>query len=301
MRYPGATLSAQPLWRTNAPLLDLDRKASKGDAVGTVAVTDVHEAKAQAEQARSQRVAALDDLESKHAALEAIIGPIPAALASLREGVIAPKPDPERIEPWMAQAKAENPSVRAAFAAVKAAQAEIYKAEFQRVPTIDLVASVGRNYSSGNIINPDNYGTNASDRQIGVQISMPILDGGGMPFHELRCPLMSLPLAFGTTLDTVPSTTPYLKADSERVNDWNARLGKSSRPRIGVVWSGRQYAPINSPRDMALEELMPLLELDADFISLQKEIPARDRYRYCRSRRLCPGHRLRRPNRHCLC
>lgn len=154
--------------------------AQRGYDDGTVAITDVHEARAHAEQARSQRVAALDDLETRRAALEAIIGRVPEALASLKELVVAPRPDPERVESWVAQAKSENPAVRAAIAAVNVAQAEVYKAEFQRLPTIDLVASIGRNYSSGNIINPSDYATNASDRQIGVQVSMPILDGGGI-------------------------------------------------------------------------------------------------------------------------
>jgi len=50
----------------------------------------------------------------------------------------------------------------------------------QRLPTLDMVASAGRNYSSGNINNPDDFGTRASDQQIGLQLSLPIVDGGGI-------------------------------------------------------------------------------------------------------------------------
>lgn len=103
-----------------------------------------------------------------------------------------------------------------------------------------------------------------------------VTEGDPMPHHELRCPLMSLPLAFGTTLDTIPASQSYLKADPKQVDHWKKRLGHSTKPRIGLVWSGRQYPPINSPRDMTLDTLSPLLGLDADLISLQKEIPKVD-------------------------
>lgn len=154
--------------------------AQHGYDNGTVAVTDVYEARAQAEQARSQKVTATDDLESKQAALEAIIGSVPPALAALKDDANAPRPNPDQVDTWMVRAKQDNPAVQAARAAVKAAQSEVNKAQFQRMPTIDIVASIGRNYSTGNINNPFNYATNASDRQVGLQLSMPILDGGGM-------------------------------------------------------------------------------------------------------------------------
>ncbi len=95
--------------------------------------------------------------------------------------------------------------------------------------------------------------------------------------HHYHCPLMSLPLAFGTTPDTVPATTPYLYAEPQRAAHWKERLGPKTKLRIGLVWGGRRYAPINYPRDIPLERLRPLLELDAEFISLQKEMADTDR------------------------
>jgi tetratricopeptide (TPR) repeat protein len=97
------------------------------------------------------------------------------------------------------------------------------------------------------------------------------------PQHDFHCPLMSLPLAFRVTPDTIEAEEAYLRADPERVRIWSDRLGPKRRPRIGLVWSGRQYPPVNYPRDMHLSGLQPLLALDADFISLQKDTSARDR------------------------
>jgi glycosyltransferase involved in cell wall biosynthesis len=88
---------------------------------------------------------------------------------------------------------------------------------------------------------------------------------------------MSLMLAFRTTPDTVPARVPYLRADPDRVTEWTRRLGGSDKRRIGIAWSGRRYAPVNYPRDIALAALRPLLSLDAQFVSLQKEIAESDR------------------------
>jgi tetratricopeptide (TPR) repeat protein len=107
-----------------------------------------------------------------------------------------------------------------------------------------------------------------------------VLSGGeALPQHDYQCPMMSLPLAYRTTPDTIPAPVPYLYADASRVAQWSQRLGPRTRPRIGLVWGGRRYAPINYPRDVPLESLQPLLELDAQFIALQKDLPDNDRQR----------------------
>jgi len=94
-------------------------------------------------------------------------------------------------------------------------------------------------------------------------IAQIIAEDEPLPAHDLHCPLMSLPLAFGTTLETIPADTPYLRADPSRVAAWKERLGPASRPRIGLVWAGRQDQPISKGRDTTLQQLMPLFDLDA--------------------------------------
>jgi hypothetical protein len=67
-----------------------------------------------------------------------------------------------------------------------------------------------------------------------------IAKGDDLPHFDFHCPLMSLPLAFGTTLATIPAAIPYLRADRDKIAAWRARLGektKKSKPRIGLVWS----------------------------------------------------------------
>jgi tetratricopeptide (TPR) repeat protein len=89
------------------------------------------------------------------------------------------------------------------------------------------------------------------------------------------CPLMSLPLAFGTEITSIPSQVPYLQPPREYVWLWQTMLGLRRRPRIGIVWSARRYIPL---RSMPLATLEPLLvRPDLEFHVLQKEIDEPDR------------------------
>ena len=97
------------------------------------------------------------------------------------------------------------------------------------------------------------------------------------PPHDFNCPLMSLPLAFGTTLESVPADVPYLSAKADQVEKWKNELGPRTRPRIGLVWAGRRREPVNRTRDLGFEVVRSLTYLDLEIISLQKEIPDQDR------------------------
>ena len=91
------------------------------------------------------------------------------------------------------------------------------------------------------------------------------------PAFDMHCPVMSLPLAFGTTLETIPPATYLPPPPADRVSAWEQRLGSHQRLRVGLVWSGNPHQGNDRHRSMPLSTLLPLLDLDADFISLQKE------------------------------
>ena len=95
------------------------------------------------------------------------------------------------------------------------------------------------------------------------------------PAIDLVCPLMSLPLAFGTEIATIPANVPYLKAPSAYRLLWQTLLGERKRPRIGVAWRGQQHLP---HRSIPLAQLAPLLQCaDYEFHGLQKESSEADR------------------------
>jgi tetratricopeptide (TPR) repeat protein len=95
---------------------------------------------------------------------------------------------------------------------------------------------------------------------------------GGPPQFDLHCPLLSLPLALRTTIDRVPAQVPYLTVRSKDAQRWGARLPPRDRPRIGLAWSGNPRHGHDSSRSIPLRSLLPLLDIDASFISLQKEV-----------------------------
>jgi tetratricopeptide (TPR) repeat protein len=101
--------------------------------------------------------------------------------------------------------------------------------------------------------------------------------GQPLPDFDCHCPLLSLPLALGTTLDTLPSGKPYLSAPAHKVVQWTQRLGHKTRPRVGLVWSGNAVHKNDRNRSVALAELMAHLPEAFDYISLQKEFRPDDR------------------------
>jgi hypothetical protein len=104
----------------------------------------------------------------------------------------------------------------------------------------------------------------------GVSECIPLSETA-LPAFDLYCPLTSLPLAFGTRLDTIPSMTPYLSARAESLPAWEARLGARDGLRVGLVWSGNPKHRNDYNRSIPLSMLAPILDVGARFLSLQKD------------------------------
>jgi tetratricopeptide (TPR) repeat protein len=97
-----------------------------------------------------------------------------------------------------------------------------------------------------------------------------VVRGESLPLFDLHCPLLSLPLALGTTLKTIPSAS-YLAADPDQVADWRQRTAALTGFRVGVVWAGAPGQVANHLRSIALELLTPLAAVPGvRFVSLQK-------------------------------
>jgi tetratricopeptide (TPR) repeat protein len=93
---------------------------------------------------------------------------------------------------------------------------------------------------------------------------------------DYHCPLLSLPLAAGTTLQNIPSEQSYIFADEQLRKAWAARLPPPTKPRIGVVWSGSAKHKNDRNRSIDLQSLAPLFSADVYWVSLQKELRDRD-------------------------
>ncbi|MBU6456369.1 MAG: tetratricopeptide repeat protein [Bradyrhizobium sp.] len=86
-----------------------------------------------------------------------------------------------------------------------------------------------------------------------------IAKGEALPAFDLHCPLLSLPLAFGTRLETIPADVPYLAPRADRVAHWRERLPPDG-PRAGFVWSGSPTHKNDANRSIALGQFASLFE-----------------------------------------
>jgi ADP-heptose:LPS heptosyltransferase len=108
-------------------------------------------------------------------------------------------------------------------------------------------------------------------------VSRLVVTGEELPDFDIHCPLLSLPLAFRTELNTIPSSIPYIFSNRDRVRQWQTILGERTVPRIGLVWSGRPEHHNDRNRSIPLAQLATLVSGKAQFISLQKEVRAVDK------------------------
>jgi tetratricopeptide (TPR) repeat protein len=103
-------------------------------------------------------------------------------------------------------------------------------------------------------------------------IQQVIAQGEQLPPFDVHCSFMSLPVVFGTTLDTIPGDIPYLKADTALLQKWKDKVkDDDSKLRVGLSWAGRPEHRNDSNRSFTLETLAPIAQSDeVIFYSLQK-------------------------------
>ena len=102
--------------------------------------------------------------------------------------------------------------------------------------------------------------------------------GEALPAFDVHCPLGSLPLAFKTTLTTVPVGIPYLGASEERIATWGARLKALSGKRVALAWAGNPNHINDRNRSIALARLAPLLSMPGvSVVGIQRDVPESDR------------------------
>jgi hypothetical protein len=93
---------------------------------------------------------------------------------------------------------------------------------------------------------------------------------------DLHTPLLTLPLAFATTLSTVPARVPYLAAPARQRALWRAKLEPEPRPRIGVAWAGNPNHGNDANRSIPLDALRALVQSPAGgrcaWFSVQRDV-----------------------------
>lgn len=151
--------------------------AERNFAVGTGIITDVHEAKAKKGLALSQRIAAINELATKQAELEKMLGET-APLETGRLSHSLPLIRDVALNEWLSVAGTENPQVKLQQAALEVAQKEVSKNTSAHLPTLDLTLNRAGNFSSGSMSSPADLTTRVNSQQIGLQLTVPLFSGG---------------------------------------------------------------------------------------------------------------------------
>jgi len=106
-----------------------------------------------------------------------------------------------------------------------------------------------------------------------------VAHGEALPPFDVHCPMLSLPLALGTVMESIPNEAPYLCPEAAAAGRWASRLPRSpGGVRAGLVWAGsaRAHAPalaaLDARRSIALARLAPLFGVPGvQWLSLQKD------------------------------
>ncbi|WP_372400575.1 tetratricopeptide repeat-containing glycosyltransferase family protein (plasmid) [Azospirillum sp. HJ39] len=96
--------------------------------------------------------------------------------------------------------------------------------------------------------------------------------GGPLPDFDVQIPVMSLPLLFGTRLETVPSRVPYLSAEPALVARWAERLRAAAGGlKVGIVWAGSPTHGNDRNRSIGLAPFARLAAIPGvTLVSIQK-------------------------------
>jgi outer membrane protein len=152
--------------------------AKRNFEVGTATITDTHEAQARYDLAVATEIAAESDLTVKRQTLRTVTGNEPDTLKTLKPGTLIGRPQPDDMMKWAETAEAGSLSVVQAQAGLEIAGQEVSKQRAGHYPTLDLVATYGKNGAGYSSATTTGTGVDSTNRTVGLQLAVPIFAGG---------------------------------------------------------------------------------------------------------------------------
>jgi outer membrane protein len=152
--------------------------AKRNFEVGTATITDTHEAQARYDLAVATEIAADSDLTVKRQVLRTVAGNEPDVLKTLKPGTLISRPQPDDMMKWAETAETGNPSVVQAQAGLEIASQEVSKQRAGHMPTLDFVATYGKNGAGYSSLTGTGAGIDSTNKTVGLQLAVPLFAGG---------------------------------------------------------------------------------------------------------------------------
>jgi outer membrane protein len=165
-------------------------QAKRNFEVGTATITDTHEAQARFDLSAAQEIAAQNDLENRRRALQLLTGKEYGGLQPVRADVKLTGPNPAEMQTWVDLAEKQSYPVQVQEAGAAVARLEAQRASAAHLPALDFVATHGQNNQSQLATSP--IGADVTTTTLGVQLAVPIFQGGAISSREREAAALSL-------------------------------------------------------------------------------------------------------------
>jgi len=152
--------------------------------VGLTAVTDVHESRAQYDNARARAIVSRNNLADAKQVIYELTGQYFEQYDPLQEVLPLVRPLPDNAQEWVDLAMLYNPAVVSAHNSVEIADSNMRLQRSGHYPTLDLVGSVSQFTNNESALRDDagkilaTTEVESDDRRIGLVLSVPIYQGG---------------------------------------------------------------------------------------------------------------------------
>ncbi len=164
--------------------------SKKSFEVGTVTITDVHEAQSRYDLANAQQLAAANDLEVRRQALTQLIGRPAGDLSPLREGVKIEPPRPADIAAWVSAAEDGAYGVQIQRLAAEIAAREVERNRAAHLPTVDVVARYSK--AETGFSTTTGSAAESTTRSIGLELAVPLYAGGALSSRDREAASLKL-------------------------------------------------------------------------------------------------------------
>ena len=154
------------------------QQAKQNFEVGTATITDTHDAQARYDLVSAQEIAALSELEVRKRSLATLTGKIPGPLANVGETFQPARPSPDDAQKWVDAAMQGNLQLVGSQIQARIAEKEVDRRRAGHYPTLSIVANYAQNNAQGGML--VNVGTRTRSDAIGLQLNMPIYQGGAI-------------------------------------------------------------------------------------------------------------------------